>query len=57
MNGMLILAKVVPKTWADMPKPLDWAAGAVPASMSASDAANDLALMDVRPISFTSLEM
>jgi hypothetical protein len=45
---LLIIAKVVPKTWADMPKPLDWAAGAVPASMSASDAANDLALMDVR---------
>ena len=57
MKRMLILAKVVPKTWADMPKPLDWAAGAVPASMSASDAANDLALMDVRPNSFTSLEM
>ena len=42
-----MIAKVIPKSWADMPKPLDWAAGAVPAAMSASDAASDLAKMDV----------
>jgi hypothetical protein len=40
-------AKAIPKSWTDMPKPLDWAAGAVPAPMSASDAASDLAKMDV----------
>jgi len=43
----LITAKPIPKSWADMPKPLDWAAGAVPAAMSAGDAAGDLAKMDV----------
>ena len=42
-----MIAKAIPKSWADMPKPLDWAAGAVPAPMSASDAASDLAKMDV----------
>jgi hypothetical protein len=43
----LMVAKAIPKSWTDMPKPLDWAAGAVPAPMSASDAASDLAKMDV----------
>jgi len=43
----LMVAKAIPKSWADMPKPLDWAAGAVPSPMSASDAASDLAKMDV----------
>jgi hypothetical protein len=43
----LMIAKAIPKSWADMPTPLDWAAGAVPAPMSASDAASDLAKMDV----------
>jgi len=43
----LMIAKAIPKSWTDMPKPLDWAAGAVPAPMSANDAASDLAKMDV----------
>jgi hypothetical protein len=47
-----MIVKPIPKSWADMPKPLDWAAGATPASMSALDAANDLAHMDVRPAFF-----
>lgn len=47
------LERPIPRTRADVPKPLDWAAGAIPAPMSSSEAASDLGMMDVSLLDLT----